>query len=120
MTPPANPMGWSSQMRDEISRMPETAANIRTASENLKRVSEELITVSAMLHRITEMMERTGVTAGIERTQRVAEELDGIKQMLRPPANLDEAARKMDDVVSGLRGMAERAMGGSRSPDKDA
>lgn len=105
---PSNPLGWSAQMRDELGRLPETAANIRTASENLKQVSEQLVDVSAMLQRIVRTMDATGVSTSLERIEQVARDLDGVRRMMVPPRNIDEAARRIDDVVTGLRGMAAR------------
>ncbi len=113
---PSNPLGWSSQMRDELGRLPETAANIRTASENLKQVSEQLIDVSAMLQRIVRTMDATGVSSSLDRIEQVARDLDGVRRMMVPPRNLDEAARRIDDVVTGLRGMATRPFTGGRPP----
>ena len=107
-----NPLGWTSQMRDELGRLPETAANIRTASENLKQVSEQLIDVSAMLQRIVRTMDATGVSSSLDRIEAVARDLDGVRRMMVPPRNLDEAARRIDDVVTGLRGMATRPFTG--------
>ena len=96
------PLGWTNQMRDELARMPETAQNIREASENLKVVSAQLIDVSAMLTRIVRAMEATGVSGGLERVEAVARELDQVRRLMVPPRNLDEAARRIDDVVGGL------------------
>lgn len=116
---PSNPMGWSSQMRDELGRLPETAANIRTASENLRQVSEQLIDVTAMLQRVVRTMEATGVSGSLDRIEAVAKDLDGVRRMMVPPRNLDEAARRIDDVVTGLRGMASRPFTGPRPPTTD-
>lgn len=118
---PSNPLGWTSQMRDELGRLPETAANIRTASENLKQVSEQLIDVSAMLQRIVRTMDATGVSSSLDRIETVARDLDGVRRMMVPPRNLDEAARRIDDVVTGLRGMATRPFAGRppAPPDED-
>lgn len=122
---PANPLGWTSQMRDELGRLPETAANIRTASENLRQVSEQLVDVSAMLQRIVRTMDATGVSGSLDRIEAVARDLDSVRRMIVPPRNLDEAARRIDDVIGGLRGMATRPFTGPRpapptDPDADA
>lgn len=106
-------------MRDELARLPETAANIRTASENLKQVSEQLIDVTAMLQRVVRTMDATGVSGSLDRIEAVARDLDGVRRMMVPPRNLDEAARRIDDVVTGLRGMATRPFAG-RPPDHPA
>lgn len=103
-------------MREELGQLPETAANIRTASENLKQVSEQLVDVSAMLQRIVRTMDATGVSTSLDRIEQVARELDGVRRMMVPPRNLDEAARRVDDVVTGLRGMATRPFAGRQSP----
>jgi hypothetical protein len=113
---PTNPLGWTNQMRDELGRLPETAANIRTASENLKQVSEQLVDVSAMLQRIVRTMDATGVSGSLDRIESVARDLDGVRRMMVPPRNLDEAARRIDDVVTGLRGMAARPFTGRGAP----
>lgn len=113
--PPRGP-GWSSQMRDELARLPETAANIRTASEHLRQVSEQLIEVTAMLQRVVRTMEATGVSGSLDRIEAVARDLDGVRRMMVPPRNLDEAARRIDDVVTGLRGMAGRPFAAGRPP----
>lgn len=105
---PSKPLGWSTQMRDELGRLPATAANIRAASENLNQVSEQLIEVTAMLQRIVRTMDATGVSSSLDRIETVARDLDGVRRMIVPPRNLDEAARRIDDVVTGLRGMATR------------
>ncbi len=107
-------------MRDELGRLPETAANIRTASENLKQVSEQLIDVSAMLQRIVRTMDATGVSTSLDRIEAVARDLDGVRRMMVPPRNLDEAARRVDDVVTGLRGMATRPFTGRPSSPREA
>lgn len=117
---PGSPLGWTSQMRDELGRLPETAANIREASENLKVVSTQLVDVSAMLTRIVRAMEATGVSGGLERVESVARELDGVRRLLTPPRNLDEAARRIDDVVSGLTGMVTRPFAPREEPRDDA
>ncbi len=126
---PSNPLGWTSQMRDELGRLPETAGNIREASENLKQVSEQLVDVTAMLTRVVRTMEATGVSGSLDRIEQVARELDGVRRMIVPPRNLDEASKRIDDVVTGLRGMAARPFAGGRStppppaaddPDPDA
>lgn len=101
-------------MRDELGRLPETAANIREASENLKHVSEQLIDVTAMLQRVVRTMDATGVSSSLDRIEAVARDLDGVRRMMVPPRNLDEAARRIDDVVTGLRGMATRPFTGAR------
>lgn len=101
-------------MRDELGRLPETAANIRTASENLRQVSEQLIDVTAMLQRVVRTMDATGVSGSLDRIEAVAKDLDGVRRMMVPPRNLDEAARRIDDVVTGLRGMASRPFSGGR------
>lgn len=110
----SNPLGWTSQMRDELGRLPETAGNIREASENLKQVSEQLIDVTAMLTRVVRTMEATGVSGSLDRIEQVARDLDGVRRMMVPPRNLDEAAKRIDDVVGGLRGMASRPFTGGR------
>jgi hypothetical protein len=111
---PHNPLGWTGQMRDELGRLPETAANIREASENLKQVSEQLIDVTAMLQRVVRTMDATGVSGSLDRIEQVARDLDGVRRMMVPPRNLDEAAQRIDDVVTGLRGMATRPFTGGR------
>lgn len=103
-------------MRDELGRLPETAANIRAASENLKQVSEQLIDVSAMLQRIVRTMDATGVSGSLDRIESVARDLDAVRRLMVPPRNLDEAARRVDDVVTGLRGMATRPFQGRGAP----
>lgn len=113
---PSNPLGWTSQMRDELGRLPETAANIRAASENLRQVSEQLVDVSAMLQRIVRTMDATGVSNSLDRIEGVARDLDAVRRMIVPPRNLDEAARRIDDVVTGLRGMATRPFTGRPPP----
>ena len=107
-------------MRDELARLPETAANIRTASENLRQVSEQLIDVTAMLQRVVRTMEATGVSGSLDRIEAVARDLDGVRRMMVPPRNLDEAARRIDDVVTGLRGMATRPFTAGRPPASGA
>ena len=104
-------------MRDELGRLPETAAHIREASENLKQVSEQLIEVTAMLQRVVRTMDATGVSSSLDRIEQVAKDLDGVRRMMAPPRNLDEAARRIDDVVTGLRGMATRPFTGRPAPD---
>lgn len=101
-------------MRDELGRLPETAGNIREASENLKQVSAQLVDVTAMLTRVVRTMEATGVSGSLDRIEQVARELDGVRRMIVPPRNLDEAAKCIDDVVTGLRGMATRPFTGGR------
>lgn len=103
-------------MRDELGRLPETAGNIREASENLKQVSEQLIDVTAMLTRVVRTMEATGVSGSLDRIEQVARDLDGVRRMIVPPRNLDEAAKRIDDVVGGLRGMASRPFTGRPAP----
>ncbi len=105
-------------MRDELGRLPETAANIREASENLKQVSSQLIEVSAMLQRVVRAMEATGVAGGLDRIEQLGRDLDSIRRMMTPPRNLDQAARKLDevaDVVGGITGAVRRTWAG-RAP----
>lgn len=113
---PSNPLGWSSQMRAELGRLPETASNIREASENLRNVSEQLIEVTAMLQRMVRTMEATGVSGSLDRIEQVAKDLDGVRRMMVPPRNLDEASKRIDDVVTGLRGMASRPFSARPAP----
>lgn len=100
--PRPGPLGWSTQMRDELARLPDTAANIREASENLKAVSAQLVDVSAMLTKIVRAMDATGVSEGLERVEKVGRDLEQVRKMMTVPRNLDQAAQRIDDIMAGL------------------
>lgn len=113
--PRSGPLGWSNQMRDELAQLPETAANIREASENLKTVSAQLVDVSAMLTKIVRAMDATGVSEGLQRVEKVGRDLEQVRRMMTVPRNLDQAAKRLDDIVAGLGS----AVLGQRRPDAD-
>ncbi len=100
-------------MRDELARLPDTAANIREASENLKTVSAQLVDVSAMLTKIVRAMDATGVSEGLERVERVGRDLEQVRRMMTVPRNLDQAAQRLDDIVAGL---GNAVLGQRRTP----
>ncbi|HEX9682046.1 MAG TPA: hypothetical protein VGA13_03120 [Acidimicrobiales bacterium] len=104
-------IGWSGLMRDELGRLPETAANIREASENLKRVSEELVTVSAVLSKVVATMEATGMIDGLARVEQIGREVDAVRAAVISGGPIGEAVSSLERVLGGISDGARRAMG---------
>jgi len=110
--------GWSSQMRDELGRLPETAANIREASENLKRVSAELVDVSALLAQVVRLMESTGMVEGLSRAERLSNDLDAVRKFVTPPTSVDavkDRVAQVEHLVAGLNDRVLRGIGLART-----
>lgn len=106
--------GWSTQMRGEMGRLPETARNIREASENLKVVSEQLVDVSAMLNRIVKTLDAAGVVDALARLEVIARDLESMRAALKPPTSVDDARQRieqMETLVSGITDRVWRTLG---------
>lgn len=115
------PLGWSGQVRDELARLPETAANIREASENLRKVSVELVEVSALLAQIVRVMETTGMIEGLARAERLGKELEPLRRALAPPTSVDDVRDRVQQVEQLVAGLSDRLLrsAGLRRVDVD-